>query len=229
MAAQGVGVAIVDGIPLFRDALAHQVSRANGMRLLGVAGRLDAVADPRARQNLDVLVIDSVLDPDGSFVHFIADADPNIAILALVREPLYSARYVRTALAAGAHGLIPRAAHPRQLIEAIGGTFRERRYLHPALEQFTDGPVPVQGGTPSELTRRELEVLRLMADGLQSKSIGAALFISTETVRTHTKNICRKLSARDRAHAVANGFRTGLLVPTEDTQRKKPRPLMVPA
>lgn len=215
--AQVVGVAIIDGIPLFRDALAHQVSRAEGMRLLGAAGRLDAVADSRSRQNLDVMVLDSVLDPDGNFTRFLADADPHVAILALVREPLYSPRYIRAALASGVHGLIPRAVHPRQLVDVIGRVFYDRHYVHPVLEKLAEGPVPAQRGpVANELTRRELEVLQLMADGMQSKSIGAALFISSETVRTHIKNICRKLSARDRAHAVANGFRTGLLVPEED-------------
>lgn len=61
------------------------------------------------------------------------------------------------------------------------------------------------------LSPRERQVLQLVADGLDAQAMGRALYLSHETVRTHVKNIQRKLKARDRAHAVAIGFRLGLL------------------
>ena len=59
------------------------------------------------------------------------------------------------------------------------------------------------------LTERELQVLRGMADGKSNAEIGRELFVSEDTVKTHARRLFRKLGARDRAHAVASGFRAG--------------------
>lgn len=61
------------------------------------------------------------------------------------------------------------------------------------------------------LTERELQVLRGMADGKSNAEIGRELFVSEDTVKTHARRLFRKLGARDRAHAVAAGFRAGLV------------------
>ncbi len=72
------------------------------------------------------------------------------------------------------------------------------------------GPLarPVRSVT---LTERELQVLRGMADGQSNAEIGRELFVSEDTVKTHARRLFRKLGARDRAHAVAAGFRAGLV------------------
>jgi DNA-binding NarL/FixJ family response regulator len=80
--------------------------------------------------------------------------------------------------------------------------------------------VPIQRGDPAgpetprrrvELTERELQVLRGMADGKSNAEIGRELFVSEDTVKTHARRLFRKLGARDRAHAVASAFRAGLV------------------
>jgi DNA-binding NarL/FixJ family response regulator len=62
-----------------------------------------------------------------------------------------------------------------------------------------------------DLTERELQVLRGMADGKSNAEIGRELFVSEDTVKTHARRLFRKLGARDRAHAVAAAFRAGLV------------------
>jgi len=62
-----------------------------------------------------------------------------------------------------------------------------------------------------DLTERELQVLRGMADGKSNAEIGRELFVSEDTVKTHARRLFRKLGARDRAHAVASAFRAGLV------------------
>jgi DNA-binding NarL/FixJ family response regulator len=71
----------------------------------------------------------------------------------------------------------------------------------------TDAPT----GRRLTLTERELQVLRGMADGKSNAEIGRELFVSEDTVKTHARRLFRKLGARDRAHAVAAGFRAGLV------------------
>jgi DNA-binding NarL/FixJ family response regulator len=76
------------------------------------------------------------------------------------------------------------------------------------------GTQPVAPGTAprrAALTERELQVLRGMADGKSNAEIGRELFVSEDTVKTHARRLFRKLGARDRAHAVAAGFRTGIV------------------
>jgi DNA-binding NarL/FixJ family response regulator len=62
-----------------------------------------------------------------------------------------------------------------------------------------------------EPTMREIEVLQLISDGLVNREIGQRLFLSEETVKSHVRHLLAKLQARSRAHAVAVGFRRGLI------------------
>ncbi|GID96698.1 response regulator transcription factor [Amorphoplanes digitatis] len=73
------------------------------------------------------------------------------------------------------------------------------------------GRTDVPTGRRLTLTERELQVLRGMADGKSNAEIGRELFVSEDTVKTHARRLFRKLGARDRAHAVAAGFRAGLV------------------
>lgn len=71
------------------------------------------------------------------------------------------------------------------------------------------GPLRELGQDP---TSREIEVLQLISDGLVNREIGQRLFLSEETVKSHVRHLLAKLQARSRAHAVAVGFRRGLIV-----------------
>jgi DNA-binding NarL/FixJ family response regulator len=83
-----------------------------------------------------------------------------------------------------------------------------RRGTHGNGEVIPFSPVREPGQEP---TTREIEVLRLISDGLANREIGVRLFLSEETVKSHVRHLLAKLQARSRAHAVAVGFRRGLL------------------
>ena len=70
---------------------------------------------------------------------------------------------------------------------------------------------PAAQETGQEPTAREIEVLQLISDGLVNREIGVRLFLSEETVKSHVRHLLAKLQARSRAHAVAVGFRRGLI------------------
>ena len=95
--------------------------------------------------------------------------------------------------------------HSRRFEEAAS----RRRNAAPAGEviPFT-GPLRELGQEP---TAREIEVLQLISDGLVNREIGQRLFLSEETVKSHVRHLLAKLQARSRAHAVAIGFRRGLI------------------
>jgi DNA-binding NarL/FixJ family response regulator len=70
---------------------------------------------------------------------------------------------------------------------------------------------PALPALEQEPTAREIEVLQLVSDGLVNREIGERLFLSEETVKSHVRHLLAKLQARSRAHAVAVGFRRGLI------------------
>jgi DNA-binding NarL/FixJ family response regulator len=92
-----------------------------------------------------------------------------------------------------------------------------RRFEAAAAKRNAGAPAPT-APTPApvrelaqEPTAREIEVLQLVADGLVNREIGQRLFLSEETVKSHVRHLLAKLQARSRAHAVAVGFRRGLI------------------
>jgi DNA-binding NarL/FixJ family response regulator len=214
-----LAVAIADEMPLFREGLSVRVLRDPGMRLVGVTGRPAAGVLLRDRLAVDVLVLDAVLDPHGHLARRLIAANTGMTVVVLVREPYRTTRFVAAMRAAGVHGLVEHSSPPDRIMDAIRRSRAEGRYVDPALTGLaatTIGTAATTGtaaGRP--LSRREAEVLRLIADGLANQAIADALTVSVETVRTHIKSLLRKLSARDRAHAVAVGFRIGLLTPPD--------------
>ena len=104
---------------------------------------------------------------------------------------------------------------------AIMSRYREhsRRFESVAARRgAADGPVaavipftPAMPEIAQEPTAREIEVLQLISDGLVNREIGVRLFLSEETVKSHVRHLLAKLQARSRAHAVAVGFRRGLI------------------
>jgi DNA-binding NarL/FixJ family response regulator len=102
-------------------------------------------------------------------------------------------------------------AAARGALAAVGATARGGAPLPTLVPQQRMDLAGAGGPRPPSLTERELQVLRGMADGKSNAEIGRELFVSEDTVKTHARRLFRKLGARDRAHAVASGFRTGLV------------------
>ena len=96
--------------------------------------------------------------------------------------------------------------HSRRFDEAA----QRRNATNGDAEVIALAPAPLRevGQDP---TNREIEVLQLVSDGLANREIGDRLFLSEETVKSHVRHILAKLQARSRAHAVAVGFRRGLI------------------
>ena len=98
------------------------------------------------------------------------------------------------------------------MARVIGATTKDRNGREaPAWFERARWEEPAQRVLPAPITSRELEVLQLVADGLENREIAARLFLSVETIKTHVRHVFEALNARSRAHAVAIAFRTGLL------------------
>jgi DNA-binding NarL/FixJ family response regulator len=222
---RSLGLAVVDPVPIFRDGLAALVHRTQGLHWAGQAASHHAAMQLCEQVKPDVVVLDSALDPNCHLTKLLNAGDPALILVTLIRDANRTQQYLAAAIAAGAHAIVPRSIDARRLAEAIRRAHTERRYIDPALAALTvrpkratapkgdpaqDSPPVPRGAMP--LSRREYQVLQLVAEGLENSAIAKLLFLSVETVRTHVKSILRKLSARDRTHAVTIAFRGGILI-----------------
>ncbi|WP_199429125.1 LuxR C-terminal-related transcriptional regulator [Qaidamihabitans albus] len=220
-------VAALDPVPIFREGLSALIHRTPGLRWVGHAASHHASLQLCEQLKPNIVIIDSGLDPHCHLTRLLSDGDPALVVIVLVRDSQRTPGYLSTTVAAGAHATVPRSADPRRLTEAIRRAHTDRRYIDPALAALTarpkrhttaaNGQVPAPANRPQmPLSRREYQVLQLVAEGLENSAIAKVLYLSVETVRTHVKSILRKLSARDRTHAVTTAFRSGILIARAD-------------
>jgi DNA-binding NarL/FixJ family response regulator len=128
--------------------------------------------------------------------------------------------YVYEALAAGASGFVLKDDPPEQLLAAIRTVAAGEALLSPTItkrviKQFTRIPRPTPPKEFDELTMREQEIFRLIANGLSNSEIAQELYISDTTVKTHITHILQKLNLRDRVQAVVLAYQTGLFEPPD--------------
>jgi DNA-binding NarL/FixJ family response regulator len=128
--------------------------------------------------------------------------------------------YVYQAMKAGASGFLLKDVRPEQLADAVRVVAAGDSLLAPAITQrlidaFVRRPPPGSLTPPelSELTPRELDVLKLIARGLSNAEIASALFLSEATIKTHVTHVLTKLRLRDRVQAVVLAYESGLVLP----------------
>jgi DNA-binding NarL/FixJ family response regulator len=138
-------------------------------------------------------------------VRRIKEISPETRIAVYTAEA--DAAIVAETLAAGADAVVLKEAPMADLVRALASIASGRPYVDPALASAAVAGKPAG----SKLTPRELDVLRLIAEGLTHEEIGARLSIAAETVRTHSRKAADRLGARTRTQAVATAIRLGLV------------------
>ncbi len=151
-------------------------------------------------------------------------ADPGARILILTTFDLDE--YIYEALKAGASGFVLKDDPPEQLIAAIRTVAAGDALLSPSvtkrvINRFTHIHRPTPPPELEELTTRERDILRLIAEGLSNAEIGERLYISETTVKTHVTHVLQKLDLRDRVQAVVLAYQSGLV---EDDKTTKTTP-----
>jgi DNA-binding NarL/FixJ family response regulator len=124
--------------------------------------------------------------------------------------------YVAEALRAGASGFLIKTTPPDQLVEAVRSCARGETTLGPTVvsrlvESFVSGSTRAEVPGLADLTGRELEVLRAMADGRSNAEVARELYLAETTVKTHVARILTKLGVRDRVQAVVLAHRAGIV------------------
>jgi DNA-binding NarL/FixJ family response regulator len=212
---------IAAAAPVVRAGLEAVLARSASVAVVATTSG-DALADDIETHEPQVVLL--AVEPRG-------DAPPNVAsriVLspdAVPRTPAFvlltdapSAAWTADALRAGARSVLPRDATPDEIIAAmeaaaVGLVTLPAELAADFVSATRSASAPRPAGPPTQpLTRREVEVLGMLAEGLANKNIAARLGISEHTVKTHVASILTKLDAFSRAEAVAIGARQGLIL-----------------
>lgn len=203
---------IADDHPLFRDGLARRIKERPELELVGEAedgpGALDAIRALRP----DVAVIDIKMPRlDGIRVAAAVSRD-ELPTSVMILSAYVESAVVFKALAAGARAFLSKDSDRRDVCEAIGAVARGAVVLPPNVHSGLVEQIKARAGADAPaLTPRERDVLALIADGASAPEIGRRLHLSTGTVKSHQKNLYEKLEVNDRAAAVAEAMRRGIL------------------
>src|SRR5215467_2696600 len=164
----------------------------------------------------DVVLLDLESPVDEAMLQALESGDMlrNSALVILIDDPEFS---VANALFAGVRAVIPRAATAEEIVAAIQASVAGLVVLHPdalrsVLSPMPSGDQPELDPADQILSPREIEVLRMIAEGLGNKEIASKLGISDHTVKFHISSIFAKLSASSRTEAVIIGIREGLIM-----------------
>jgi DNA-binding NarL/FixJ family response regulator len=204
-----VTLLVVDDHPVVRDGIVGMVSSDPDIEVVGEASDgAEAVGLARVLRP-DVVLMDlrmPRLDGVGAIREF---ARLEVASRVVVLTTFDAEADVLPAIEAGATGYLLKDAPREELVRAIHAAAAGDAVLAPSVASRLMGRV--RTAEASALSPRELEVLALVADGATNRAVAARLHLSEATVKTHLLSIYTKLGVGDRAAAVAEGFRRGLL------------------
>jgi DNA-binding NarL/FixJ family response regulator len=208
-------VAIVDDHPMFRMGLAVALADMEGIELVGQCERSEEVPALVTGTAPDLVLLDIRL-PDGSGLEvnrWLAANHPDVRVIVLTMSEDHAT--VLTAVRDGARGYLVKGAGPDQVEHALravaAGDVVLNTDLAHAVTELAQARSRLAAGRPfPELTERELDVLELIAQGLDNQAIANRLVLNQKTVRNHVSNVLAKVHAADRSQAIVLARQAGL-------------------
>ncbi|MGH3326503.1 MAG: response regulator [Carbonactinosporaceae bacterium] len=199
-------VLICDDSPLVREALRRAVATVPGVERVVTASCGEQVLRHWHANRTDLVLMDVRMPGLGGVetVRRLMASDPTARVIMLSMAE--DQEGVALAVAAGARGYLQKDASRAELRATVSQALAD-----PGWRLAARRLRPTEGGNPPALTAREIQVLEGMSHGRSNAEIGRELFLSEDTVKTHARRLFKKLGASDRAHAVALGFRWGLV------------------
>jgi two-component system nitrate/nitrite response regulator NarL len=207
-----VRVLAADRQPLYRDALTRAIRERPELELVGLVGDGRAALDAIGSERPDVAVIDRSLTglTGEQILNAVGRDGIGTRVVMLAAEP--NPGLVYAALAKGAAGYLTKDADARELCDAISAVARGRTVLSPQVQSGIAGEIRLRAVDERPfLSEREQGILELVAAGAGAPEIGRQLCLATPTVKTHLHHVYEKLGVAERAAAVAEAMRRGLL------------------
>ncbi len=214
MSDPSISVAIVEDQPRTRDGLAALIRRTPGCTLSGAFGAMEPALEALASETVDVLLADIGL-PGMSGIEGVRRLKaiwPDMQVLMLT---VYDDNaHIFEAICAGASGYLLKDTAPSELLEAVrevheGGAPMTPEIARKVVQMFQRVAPP--SDEEVRLSPREIDILRVLADGHSYKTAADVLGLSTDTIRFYVRRIYGKLHVHSKSEAVLKAFRAGLL------------------
>jgi len=224
MADKHVGIVLIDDHKLFREGVKRILDLEEGFEILAEGDDGSVAAKLVKEHNPDVVLMDINM-PHINGVQATADLvryfpDTRVIILSIHDDE----SYVTHALKTGAQGYLLKEMDSESLIDAIrvvkdGGSYLHPKVTHNLVQEYrrlAKENLVVYGENGMEvqkplhiLTKRECQILQLLADGKSNRLVAETLYISEKTVKNHVSNILQKMNVNDRTQAVVSAIRKG--------------------
>ncbi|SEN74525.1 two component transcriptional regulator, LuxR family [Gemmobacter aquatilis] len=200
-----IRIVIADDHPLYREGVARTLDEDAGLSVVGQAQDAKAAVELAERLRPDLLLLDISMPEGGGLAALRAvmawDAPPKVAMLTASEED----DVVMQALKAGALGYILKGVGARDLVAVVKDLARGQTYVSPALAARLLAAMRGGKAKPAnpldDLSKREEEILRHVAEGKSNKEIGLALDLQEKTVKHYMTSILQKLHLRNRVEA----------------------------
>jgi two-component system response regulator NreC len=205
-----IRIVLADDHALVRSGLRMVLEGESDFEVVAEAGDVESARRYVRGHHASVLVLDLNMPggPSLEAIPIIREESPGtqIVVLTMQREPASA----REALAAGALAYVLKDAAPEELVEAVRRAAAGERHLAPRLEARMASELPT-GAPDDDLSKRELDVLRLIARGHTNAKIAEQMYLSVRTVETHRAHIQQKLGLSTRAELVGYALEHGLI------------------
>ncbi len=202
-------IVLVDDHRVVASSLKAYLESFPDLRVVGVAASGEELLDQIDGWKPDVVLQDLLL-PGGidgiETTRRLMTRQPGVKVIALTAST--DEARMMAVLRAGAIGYVRKDADPEILLAAVRTVGRGRPYIDPGVSR----QIVSAGTSPDDLTARELDVLRQLAFGRSNREIAAALDISEETVKTHVGRVLGKLQVENRAQAIVQALKRGLIM-----------------
>ena len=201
-----IKIVVVDDHPLFREGVVRSLQESGSFEIVGQGGSAEDAVRLVGELHPDIILLDISMPGDGLVAaRRIAESAPHVSIVMLTASEADDD--IMAALRGGAKGYVLKGVGSATLTEILQGIAKGESYVSPSLAArlLMEMRNREAGDTPedplSTLTRREEEILRLVADGLSNKEVGLKLDLQEKTVKHHMTRILSKLHVRNRTEA----------------------------
>lgn len=212
-----INIIVADDHPLFRQSIRNVLEKQSDFQVVAEANDGKEAVKLTDELQPDVVLMDITMPKlDGlEATRRIKTSHPNIAVLVLTIHS--DDQHIVSILEAGAAGYLTKSVFGEEVIQAVRGVVTGEMVLSQPIGQrllkqaarHPTKPVPLQAG--EKLSPRELEIIKLAAQGMSNKNIAAELGLTVRTVKGHLANIFSKMNVGSRTEAVIAGFRAGFL------------------
>ena len=201
-----IRVLIVDDHPVVRAGLTSMLGTQSDISVVGSASSGEEALEILARSSIDILLLDLRMPGTNGIATLLAIKHQSIPVRAIVLTSYETDEDIYRAVHAGASGYLLKDTPLRKMLDAIHTVHAGNRYLPGHIASRL-----AERMMRSNLTARELEILKMLTKGLTNKQIGHALTISENTVRNHVNSIIEKLDVCDRTEAATTAIQRGII------------------